>query len=96
MYASPKKIFVMTLMVFSFQVSAAEPLRIHDQGADGDDRIFVVNCPNGDRSSVVVTYTSEPTFGVARVCARPAYGEASCRNGFWDIDEAAALSCRGR
>ena len=56
-----ERIFVITLMTFSFQVSATEPLRIHGKGPDGNDRIFVVNCPNGDGSSIAATYTLEPT-----------------------------------
>lgn len=89
-----KKIFVITLMTFSFQVSATEPLRIHDQGLDENDRIFTVNCPNGDRSSVTVTYTLEPTVEIAEVCIYPVNGRKTCQNGFWDVDEAAELSCK--
>lgn len=94
MFYSLRKLFVFTLMAFSFQVSAAEPLRIHDKGLDGNDRIFVVNCPNGDRSSVAVTYEFGQKVSVAKVCVFPAYSQMTCRNGFWNVDEAAEFSCK--
>lgn len=37
----------------SFSLSAAEPLRILDQGLDGNQRYYQITCPGGQSSTVI-------------------------------------------
>ena len=88
-----KRLLIISLMSFSFQVLAEEPLRVHDKGLDGDTRIFMIHCPNGSRASVSATYTSTSPGQVDEVCTYPAHGQMSCRDD-WSVDEAAEFACQ--
>ena len=93
MFQPVNTLLFITLTATTCLTQAAEVMRIHDRGLDGMDRIFVVNCPNGNRTSVTVTYEMEPQVKVANVCVFPASGEKTCRNQ-WDVDQAALFSCQ--
>jgi hypothetical protein len=52
----------------SFNLNAAEPLRILDRGLDGDKRYYAITCPGGQTSTVIQQFNidtsniSEPEF----------------------------------
>lgn len=93
MFRPVKALLFITLTATACLTQADEVMRVHDKGLDGMDRIFVVNCPDGNRTSIAVTYEMEPRVKVANVCVFPANGKKTCRNQ-WDVDEAARFSCK--
>ena len=42
---------------------ANQPLRIMDNGMQGNQRFYAVSCPNGSRGSIVQTFNFTPTKG---------------------------------
>jgi hypothetical protein len=52
-----KKIFLFLLLTgTSFTLSAAEPLQIVDRGLDGNERYYVVSCPDNTKGTIKVTF----------------------------------------
>jgi hypothetical protein len=75
-------------------LTAAGKLQVFDKGLDGNQRIYLVICPDGNRSSVVQTFESAGgKTRLAQVCIYPHSGKDQCRPD-WDLDTAAQLSCQ--
>ena len=88
----------LALMAPGNLATAAEPLRVLDNGMDGNTRYYTITCPDGNRSSVSMKYniSDEPSDSsaepqVVEVCITAASGQ-KCRPE-WDLDEAAKTSC---
>ena len=78
------------LFAFSTTVVAADklqPLRVMDAGTDGDERIYIVYCPDGKRVSL------SKRFKIGQVCTRPSYSDEDiCKE--WSVDEASIEACK--
>jgi hypothetical protein len=48
--------YTLLLSGISFNVAAADKLRVQDRGMDGTERYYSVSCPDGKNSSVVVKF----------------------------------------
>ena len=86
------------LTAISNLATAAEPLRVLDNGLDGNTRYYTITCPDGSRSTVNVKFDipDEPTEStegprIVEVCIFSSAGQ-KCQPK-WDLDAAAKTSC---
>jgi hypothetical protein len=82
------------LFMAGVNLAAADRLQVIDRGQDGDQRLYMVVCPDGNRSSVVQTFeVANGKTALKQVCIFPHNGQDECRPD-WDLDAAAEASCR--
>ena len=75
----------------------ATGVQVLDRGIDGNQRLYLINCPDGSSGSITQQFTPGNNVDADRkqtnVCIYPQKGVDTCRPN-WDIDNAAQAICK--
>lgn len=88
------KFLIIMLTIMSQSLLADSPLRIKNMGLDGNQRIYLVYCPDGSKSSISYRFKFEPKTSVVKTCVTPKISERICRDEKWPLQEAAEFGCK--